>query len=223
MGDGVPMVKICGLTRNVDARLAEGLGADFLGVVLSSGFARSVPPAAAAAVVESTTANRVAVLVDEHPPDAARLGASIGASVLQLHGSEDESAVRALRDLGEWTLWKAVRARSLDDIHRTVDRVGAAVEGLLIEGWKQGVVGGGGARLTLEPAAVRDAIPRGLTFVLAGGLTPDLVAAAVEGFDPGVVDVSSGVEASAGRKDRRLMESFIRSVRGPTLRRDQRD
>lgn len=212
MPDGV-RVKICGLTRNEDARLAEELGADLIGVVLSAGFGRSVRAERAGSVVQGVGASTVAVLVNESPSVAASLANRIGASVIQLHGAEDVSAVEELRRLGPWTLWKAVRARSIEDVSGAVDRFGTSVDGLLVEGWKEGAVGGAGARVLLEPEAVRACIPRGLDFILAGGLTPESVPDAVARFCPDVVDVSSGVERSTGIKAAELMGSFLESAR----------
>lgn len=209
-----PMVKICGLTRNEDAVAAEKLGADLLGVVLTPGFRRSVARSAAAAVVAGTTVPKVAVLVDESPERAVAAARSIGATILQLHGEEDRAAVRALRERGEWTLWKAVRARSPSDVRAVADRLGDDVDGILVEGWREGVTGGGGARLELEAEEVRSALPREVRFVLAGGLEPGSVRQAVARFGPDVVDVSSGVEREVGRKDPALVAAFVRAARG---------
>lgn len=206
-------VKICGLTRHEDARRADELGADFLGVVLSAGFGRSVRAHEAASVVEGVGAPTVAVLVNETPSMAAYLATLIGASVIQLHGEEEVSVVEELRSLGAWKLWKAVRARSLRDLARAVARYGPVVDGILVEGWKQGAMGGAGASLSLEPEAVRASIPDGLDFILAGGLTPESVAEEVARFRPEVVDVSSGVERSLGTKNEELVSSFIESAR----------
>lgn len=215
MSEG-PKVKICGLTRNADARLADELGANFLGVVASAGFSRSVRQERLAEVVAGTRASRVAVLVDEAPEAAAALARTMGAAVLQLHGDESVAVVRALRSEGDWRLWKAVRAQSLEDVSRAVDRFADCVDGLLVEGWRDGVIGGAGARLALDPDSVRSAIPTHLDFVLAGGLTPESVSVSVSRFRPDIVDVSSGIEGSIGVKDAILMRTFLASVRIPT-------
>lgn len=207
-------VKICGLTRNDDARLAERLGADLLGFVLSRGFGRSVPEENARNVTRGTTLERVAVLVDEPVERAARLARSIDAAVIQLHGSESPETVGELRNVGDWRVWKALRARSLEDVARAVLDYGPLVDGLLLEGWKPGVTGGGGARLELRPEDVRREMADGPALVLAGGLTPDNVAEAVSAFDPDVVDVSSGVETTPGRKDAERMRRFVAAARG---------
>jgi phosphoribosylanthranilate isomerase len=206
-------VKICGLTQAEDARMAERAGADFLGFVLTPGFGRSVPPGAAPALVEGTSRPRVAVLVDEAPDVAARLAASIDASVLQLHGSEPRETVEALRGLGDWRIWKAVRAGSVEDVARAVLVYGPLVDALLLEGRRQGIVGGGGVRLEVEPERARELIPDGLEFVLAGGLDPDSVGEAVARFRPNIVDVSSGVEREPGRKDEAALIRFVRAAK----------
>ena len=89
-------VKICGLTRAEDAAWAAEAGADFLGVIVTDGFSRSVSPAAAAAILSETGVPRVAVTVDEAPAHAARIAEAVGASVLQLHGSDAHLRERTL-------------------------------------------------------------------------------------------------------------------------------
>ena len=206
-------VKVCGVTRREDALAVENAGADYLGVILSAGFSRSVDPAVAPAVVEGVKAITVAVLVGEAPRSAERAARSIGAGVVQLHGEEPPSVLADLRTLGPWKLWKAVRARTADDVTRTIERYSDVADGVLVEGWKAGVTGGGGARLALEPDEVRSMIPGRLDFILAGGLTPDTVGAALTAFGPDVVDVSSGVESAVGKKDHDLVARFVRSAR----------
>ena len=206
-------MKICGLARRRDALLADELGADYLGVVLTAGFGRSVDPEDAGALVAGTRATRVAVLVNESPPEAESRARALGAGVIQLHGEEDVSVFEALRRRGEWKLWKSVRARSADDVERVVGRYGGVADGILVEGWKEGVVGGGGALLSARPEAVRAAVSEDLDFVLAGGLQPDNVERAVALLRPDVVDVSSGIEAALREKDAELVHTFIDAVR----------
>jgi phosphoribosylanthranilate isomerase len=207
-------VKICGLTRREDVMVADGLGADFVGVVVTEGFGRSVPSERAGSLVEGVAATPVAVLVDEPLEEAVRLARSVGAGVVQLHGNETPGMARALAGEGEWKIWKAVRARHPGDISRAVERYGDCVAALLVEGWKEGISGGGGARLDLDTFA--DALrqlPEGIEMVLAGGLTADWVGEAVERCAPDVVDVSSGVEIERGRKEAALMRRFIVNAR----------
>jgi len=208
-----PLVKICGLTRREDAELAEQLGADYLGFVLSEGFARTVHEADARSLTEGLATARVAVLVDPPVARAAALARAIDAEVIQLHGSESPEVLERLRESGDWRVWKAVRARGIEDVVQAVLDYGAIADGLLVEGWKESVVGGGGVTLALGPESVRATLPEGLTFVLAGGLTPESVGAAIEAFRPAVVDVSSGVEGSPGVKDAERLRRFLLAAR----------
>ena len=213
MGDGPLRVKICGLVRREDVLAADAAGADYLGLVLSQGFGRSVEPARARVLVEGTRAPKVAVLVDETAAAAEAAASALGADVIQLHGTEEPEILEALRDRGEWRLWKAVRAASLADVERTVERYAGVADGILVEGWKEGSLGVGGARLALEAERVRSLVPERVDFVLAGGLGPDTVADAVQRFRPDVVDVSSGVEREPGVKDASRVRTFVRAAR----------
>lgn len=210
-----PGVKVCGLTRREDARSAAALGADYLGAILSAGFRRSVPEGAAGALLAELGPVRVAVLVDESTARAAELARALDAGVVQLHGSEPPEVVAELASEGRWRVWKSVRARTSDDVRRCVERYGAWVEAILVEGYREGVAGGGGARLPWEGfGSLRDLAPPPLKVVLAGGLTPETVGEAVDRFAPHVVDVSSGVELETGRKSPELVARFIRAARG---------
>lgn len=212
MGDR--RVKICGVTRREDALAVDRAGADYLGVILSAGFSRSVAPAQASALVEGVRPITVAVLVGEEPKAAEAAARWIGAGVIQLHGEEPPSVLAEVRTRGPWKLWKAVRARELEDIERAVERYAEVADGILVEGWKEGVVGGGSARLDLDPERVRALIPEHLDFILAGGLDPATVGEAVSAFRPEVVDVSSGVERAKREKDHGLVARFVESARG---------
>ncbi|MGE0159103.1 MAG: N-(5'-phosphoribosyl)anthranilate isomerase [Gemmatimonadales bacterium] len=209
-------VKICGLMRREDALAADEAGADYLGVVLTSGFGRSVAPRSAGAIVAGTRALKVAVLVDESPDDVAGAADALRADVVQLSGDESITTVEAIRTRGPWSIWKAVRARSVEELEAAIAHYARSVDAILLEGWKDGSKGGSGARVALDAARVRALVPRELDFVLAGGLGPDNVADAVRAFQPDVVDVSSGVERALGAKDHERVHAFVEAARGAT-------
>lgn len=213
-----PLVKICGLQRREDVVMADEHGADFLGVVLTSGFSRSVDPRAARALMDGVRARPVVVLVDESADEAERMAEALGAHVIQLHGQEPPEVLESLARRGSWSLWKGVRARTVDDVVSALDEYRGLADGLLLEGWKAGVAGGGGVRLELEPEPIHERMSDAQYLILAGGLTPATVGAAVGRFRPDVVDVSSGVESEVGEKDAELVRAFIsaaRSRQGP--------
>jgi phosphoribosylanthranilate isomerase len=212
----VPRVKICGIRRREDALAADRLGADFLGVILSEGFARSVDPSVTTRLLEGVNATRVGVLVDEPPERAAELALTLEAGVVQLHGNESPEQVAAMGELGPWEVWKAVRVTRAEDVYDAARRYHGLISALLLEGYRNGVVGGAGVGLELALAEqVCAAVPKGLGLVLAGGLTPENVGVAVARFRPDVVDVSSGVEKLRGRKDPELLRLFIERSRRP--------
>lgn len=210
-----PGIKICGITRPEDAITACELGADYLGMILSQGFSRSVLPDEAVDIGLVVEAPLVAVLVDESLDEAERIAAVSGASIIQLHGEEDREYAEELRRRGEWTLWKAVRVRDPEDVITAVKALGTSVDGLLLDGWHPDRVGGSGASFSWDGVRVlRDQIPDDLKVIAAGGLTPDNVGDAVEALRPDIVDVSSGVELHVRRKDPELIRAFIRNARG---------
>ncbi len=210
----MPSVKICGLQRREDALLADELGADYVGVVMSQGFGRTVASDVASEIVAGLSAQPVAVLVDEAADTAVRLATTLGAGVVQLHGEESPERVRSIASAGPWQVWKAARVATLEDVRRAVELYATVADGLLLEGYRTGVVGGAGARLALPAEEVRGVLPPGLLFVLAGGLTPESVGDAMARFRPDVVDVSSGIEVEPGGKAPDLMRGFFEAVRG---------
>jgi len=214
-----PRVKICGLTRLDDAQAAEASGADLLGFVLSRGFARTVAASGIADLVRGTRAPRVAVLVDEPVARAVALARSLDASIVQLHGAEPPETVRAVGQAGPWRVWKAVRARTVEDVRSAVLDYDGVADGLVVEGYREGAIGGSGLVLEVASEDVRATIPRTMDFVLAGGLTPATVREAVIRFWPDVVDVSSGVEGAPGLKDPDAMRAFVTNALGATGRR----
>ncbi|MFQ5536672.1 MAG: N-(5'-phosphoribosyl)anthranilate isomerase [Gemmatimonadota bacterium] len=213
-------VKICGLRRRSDALAADEAGADYVGAVVSSGFGRSISPEAAARIFEGVGAVRVAVLVDEDPAEAARKAEVMSAGVIQLHGHEPTEVVEEIRRRGSWRIWKAVRvggggpSRALEEAKGTVARYAPVVDGILLEGYREGVTGGGGVGVDPGHAMeIRAWMPDHCILILAGGLTPDSVAGAVARVRPEVVDVSSGVEAELGKKDHGLIRAFLREAK----------
>ena len=208
-------VKICGITTPEDALVAQELGADYLGMILSQGFSRSILPDEAVDIGLVAETPLVAVLVDESLDEAQRIAELSGASVIQLHGEENVEYVEELRRRGMWTIWKAVRVRDPEDVTRAVEGLGTSVDGLLLDGWHPDRPGGSGVSFSWEGVRVmRDQIPSALKVIVAGGLTPGNVADAVRILRPDVVDVVSGVELNIRRKDPELIGAFVRKARG---------
>ena len=211
-----PRVKICGLMEIEDARAVGEAGADYVGAVLAPGTPRAVSPDRAAEIGRASGLPLVLVMVDPAPAEAEAWAQASGASVLQLHGEEPPDQVADLRRRGPWDVWKALRVRRGTD---AVERVAAFTEvadGILLDSWHPARPGGTGRSFAWEGVeAVRAAVEeRGMGLGVAGGLSPDNVAEAVERLRPSLVDVSSGVEVSPGRKNPQRVRDFVGAVRG---------
>lgn len=216
-GDGpgvVPRVKICGTGRAEDVRAAADAGAAYVGLVLAESPRRLEPSDAAALARTAREADvaPVGVVVDRTADEVEALADRVGLDVVQLHGREPPEACAELREAGR-EVWKAVRPRSREELEAAADRYRGAVDALLVEGWSPERAGGTGATFPhawLEEVRVRRAVGR---LVLAGGLDPATVGEAVRRVAPDVVDVSSGVEASPGRKDPERIRAFVAAAR----------
>lgn len=207
-------VKLCGMTRPTDAVHAVSAGADYVGVILSEGFGRSISPEVAAAISGSIAKPTVGVFVDESPEVVVAKCRSAGVQIIQLHGSEPPPDIEYIRGAGSWTVWKSFSVRDPEEATQRVHRYVNAVEGILFDAWHPEVPGGTGTNFHwAEFRTGRDALPAEVDFVLAGGLNASNVQEAIQALGPDIVDVSSGVEISTGVKDTMMVEEFIRRVR----------
>ena len=204
-------VKLCGICRPADAALAAAVGADYLGVILSRGFARSREPLEAATIYAAAgTLRRAGVFVDEARATVEAAVARFGLHVIQLHGAEPPALARALRR-PDVEVWKALRPRAAEELLAAALSYVGAADALLLDG---AGAGGTGARFDWEAVAeVRARLPAELRLVVAGGLTPVNVAEAVRRLRPDVVDVSSGVEAAPGEKSPQAVRAFVAAAR----------
>lgn len=202
-------VKICGITRGEDASAAVEAGADALGFVFAAGSPRQVTPGMVAAMADRFPPfiARVGLFVDAQPDVVRTILEEARLDTVQFHGDESPEVCRAFRH--RFRVLKALRVRGPESL----DALGAyrgAVDAILLDAWVPGVPGGTGARFDWNLAVA--AGQQGLPVVLAGGLNPGNVAEAIERVRPFAVDVSSGVEASPGRKDPTRVREFLAAV-----------
>jgi phosphoribosylanthranilate isomerase len=195
-------VKICGITNEDDALLAVALGADAVGFI----FAPSVRQIAVQKVYDITRRLppeilTVGVFRDEHPKRVVELTQSAGLRASQLHGHESPDDVAYVAQHIR-TVIKAVTAGSVDAVRAS--SFGTSM--VLVDA----PAPGSGEVFDWSLAGE---LPEGLNVILAGGLTPENVASGIAQVRPFGVDVSSGVEASPGRKDAILMKRFIEAAR----------
>jgi phosphoribosylanthranilate isomerase len=199
-------VKICGITNLEDALFAAEAGADALGFVFYTKSPRYIAPDRAREIVLRLPpfVAKVGVFVNEELDLVKEIMAYCHLDYAQLHGDEPPEQVAALAPRAI----KAVRVRSAADVERLSAYRAAAY---LLDAYHPTKPGGIGETWDWELAA---AAKRYGPIILAGGLKPDNVAAAIGRVHPYAVDVSSGVEAAPGIKDHQMVWRFIRAAKG---------
>ena len=192
-------VKICGITRPEDANAAIAAGADLLGFVFRSGAPRALDPAASGWIRDIRGAEKVGVFLDGPLDEVVRIRDLLALDRVQLHGDEPDSYLEAL---GERVIRRVPVGSKID-----WDRVTHLAERCLPL-----FDPGAGDGIAWAWETLREG-PSGIRFGLAGGLTPDNVADAVQSVQPYLVDVSSGVESAPGIKDHTKINDFIAAAR----------
>jgi phosphoribosylanthranilate isomerase len=206
------LVKICGLTRAGDAAAAVAAGAAYLGVVFAGGPRRVSAQAAAEISAAAGAVPVFGVYGDQSVEEILRLTHAAGLAGAQLHGPYRRQDAARLRAEG-LQVWRVVRIARPDHLDALTESVPDA-DAVLVEPLVAHAAGGTGVSLDL--AVAREARNRlaGAAMVLAGGLTPATVGAAVALVRPEVVDVSSGVERLPGIKDPDKIARFLEAVFG---------
>lgn len=195
-------MKICGVTRAQDARLAARLGASAIGMLFWPGSPRAVTIEQARAVASALPDDvaTVGVFVDAALEEIEAAVVQVPLRIVQLHGGETPDFARRVRlpvlkalalgpDDPDLTPWNGIRI--LVDAHDPVQRGGT---GRVID-WRRAA----------DIASRHD-------MILAGGLTPANIAEAITRVRPAGVDVSSGVEARPGVKDPDKLRALFEAI-----------
>jgi phosphoribosylanthranilate isomerase len=231
-------VKICGVTSPDDARLAIAAGADCLGLNFVAGSPRKVDEATAQSIraVVSESVPVVGVFAGATAPEIRRTAEAVGLDAIQLHGhlatgpdqipSGPVDAPELCRDLAPLPVIRAVRlepaATGGDPLASARQWIAAArhfgappVLAIVDASVSRETAGGqlGGTGDVVDWAALARARPLDIPMALAGGLTPDNVAAAIAASGLRAVDTASGVEVAAGRKDPEKLRRFVAAAR----------
>ena len=195
-------IKICGLMRPEDIDAVNEYRPDLAGFILARGRRRSLTDQQMRELVRALRPEiqSAAVFLDQDPAWIAELAAQDLMDVIQLHGQESNEEIRFLRENTDKKIIKAFRIEKADDI-RTVQESEADL--VLLDS------GAGGTGEVFDWSLIRQ-IHR--PYILAGGLDPENVRAALEQMHPYAVDVSSGVE-TAHCKDSEKIRQFIHIVR----------
>ncbi|XXX78853.1 bifunctional indole-3-glycerol-phosphate synthase TrpC/phosphoribosylanthranilate isomerase TrpF [Sorangium sp. So ce134] len=222
-------VKVCGLTRPGDAREAERLGARFGGLVFAEASPRRVTrEQAEVAVATAAGLPFVGVFLNQSAGFVADTASALGLRAVQLHGDEDAAYVEGLRRaLPEGCeVWKAVPMAPSGEAAGAASagaagEAGAPGAGAEVERHADRLVfdtrtagARGGTGRTFAWSAIEGHPARGRS-LLAGGLTPDNIAAARR-VGTWALDVSSGVESAPGEKCAELLARLFDGARGPS-------
>lgn len=203
---GLVFVKICGITTAEDAEAAVDAGADAIGMIFAPS-RRHVDVDEAREIVAAVPDHvlTVGVFRDHLVREVVEAVEAVGLRAVQLHGAETPQTSQAVHE----RVPVLIRALAAGDPQlRDVDRHGADV--VLLDAPTPG--GGEPFDWTL----VGD-LTRRHRVLLAGGLRPDTVAAAIDAVGPWGVDVASGVEAAPGRKDHGAIRAFVAAAKAAPL------
>lgn len=199
-------IKICGMRRREDVVRAGELGVDAVGLVFYAPSPRAVSVDQARELVRAKApfVSAVGLFLDARPALVERVLEAVPLDLLQFHGDESPA------DCGRYGVpyIKAVAMGGGIDVAAYVGGYPDA-SGFLLDSHERGQAGGTGESFDWGgwPRSMR------CPLILAGGLGPGTVAAAIRATAPYGVDVSSGVESRPGVKDSVKMEQFVEEVR----------
>lgn len=203
-------VKICGITNYDDALLAVKYGVDELGFNFYAKSPRYVTPEMAGKMIHDLPSRigKVGVFVNEDVDNIANIAEQCGLTAIQLHGDEDPPSVDAVRSRTRLFVIKALRVGPDFDVTQA-SSYGA--EAILLDAYS--TIERGGTGETFDWTIARTIVNAGLSVYLAGGLSADNVAYAIEQVRPFAVDACSKLELSPGKKDAKQMKTFIAAVK----------
>lgn len=200
-------VKICGVTSVADAVLARDAGADAIGLNFVASSPRVVDVELGRRIRDAVAGKLevVAVVADWDHERLLELRTALAPDWLQLHGSETNAALARLLP----GAYKVIHVHDPSDVARAEAFAG---DRLLVDAKVPGQLGGTG--LAFDYSLVKE-LARARSLILAGGLNPTTVAAAVRLVEPFGVDVASGVEVAGQprQKDPEKVRGFVEQAK----------
>jgi phosphoribosylanthranilate isomerase len=204
-------IKICGIISVEQGAAIAGMGATDLGFICVPSSPRYLNLTKLHPLVTAlgSVANTVGVFADFSVMTIAQVVGITELNTVQLHGNESVEFCRQLRDiLPQTEIIKAWRVRDREDLDK-IAAYSEVVDSLLLDAYHPDALGGTGQTLDWEQlSAFTPPIP----WLLAGGLTPDNICAALSQLHPDGIDLSSGVEVSPGNKDLALVDRLFTNL-----------
>ena len=218
-------IKVCGIRDVAVAQAAVTAGASAVGVNFFAKSPRSVTSEQASQIVAALSASLrlcdsalkaepIALFVNHSLEEIEVIAEQAGLDAIQLHGDETPQLIAEIQQRHpDWEILKAFRiSDSMQPVAEFIaecDRLTVRLAGCLLDARVDGSFGGTGAVAPWELIAREYDRANWPPLILAGGLTPDNVAAAIKTVRPMGVDTASGVESSPGVKDTKLIVRFV--------------
>ena len=229
-------IKICGITNTGDAEIAVRYGADALGFIFSTDSPRRISLETASSIIDylqdisahggkkntevkgdrTEAVEKVGVFVNEDPETVTSFSRQLKLDYIQLSGDESTDYTKKLKEeIPGIKVIKAIRIGNdakiqSEKIKKTVREFGVMADHILMDSYHPNKYGGTGRALDLETARRFGSLPG---FILSGGLDHLNIGEAIKSIRPFGIDVSSRLESSPGKKDHRLVKSFIEAAR----------
>lgn len=202
--------KICGITRIEDIHAAVNAGADAIGFVFYPPSPRhvSITQAQQLAQLVSAYVQLVGLFVNASSDEIVEVLKEVPLDVLQFHGDESPEQCQYIAKLTGRRWYKAIQVKPETDIIKIIKNYQqAGASAVLLDAWHPELKGGTGHQFDWSQFPKLD-----IALILAGGLNPDNIEAAIRTTGAYAVDVSGGVESAKGIKDQQLIEHFMRGV-----------
>lgn len=199
-------VKICGITNEEDALYAVHCGAAALGFIFYPSSPRYIKPEAARKIIGVLPDDlvKIGVFVNEKAAEIKRVIKYCALDMIQLHGDESPEYCR---DFPSDRIIKAVELKNEDDLNHALNY---AVAALLVDSRHTGLYGGTGKKANWKLAS---RIKNKKSLILSGGLNEGNIAEALQTVAPAALDINSGVELVAGKKDHAKLARIFDIIR----------
>jgi phosphoribosylanthranilate isomerase len=200
-------VKICGITNYEDAKFAVESGAHALGFIFAES-PRRIKPEDARSIIRRLPPfiKNVGVFVDETPEKIEEITSRCGIDLIQLHGKETPETCEQFMP----HVIKAIRVKD-DSVLKDIPLYKGKVIGLLLDAYSEKIAGGTGKLFNWDLAIKIKNM--GMPIILAGGLKPPNIVAAISIVRPYAIDVSSGVEEKPGKKSHALIKELFEKIK----------
>lgn len=197
-------IKICGITNIEDAMLAAKLGASALGFIFAPS-KRQITPKDAADIISQLPQDieKIGVFVNEKKENIIKISEQCGLTCVQLHGNESP---QLCLEIGQY--FKVIKAVKIDKTGQTKTNQDYPVWKILLDTYMPYVEGGSGQSFNWVILNEFDLDE----VIVAGGLNPNNIYELLSQFKPFGIDLSSGIEASPGKKDEKKLKRFFQQL-----------